>query len=182
MSEIIKKDDLRVKKTTKVLADAMLSLLQSRHFRSISVNELCEEASVSRSTFYVYFDDKYSLLQYSLNGILSRMLDGISTRNESDAILIVNGFVSNNRMLIKNLFVDADEITQERIQVFMEALIGKILGYEAEKLVETNHMALLKFCAGGLVSLLKWQEKNKFPPNVQFLNEEVFQIIKGILE
>lgn len=60
-----KKEDLRVKRTHKLLSQALLSLIEHHSFNSISVKEICEEAMVHRATFYTHFNDKYDLLAYS---------------------------------------------------------------------------------------------------------------------
>ena len=52
----------------RVLADfssTLFSLLQGKTLKSITVNELCEQARYPRATFYNYFDDIYDLLSYA---------------------------------------------------------------------------------------------------------------------
>lgn len=60
---------LHSKRTTakNVLSKAMKELLNKKAFQKISVNELCEIAQVSRSTFYANFDDKYQLFSYCMD-------------------------------------------------------------------------------------------------------------------
>ena len=48
------------------LKTALLDLLQRRSFVKISVYDLCSHAHISRSAFYVNFEDKYELLAYCL--------------------------------------------------------------------------------------------------------------------
>jgi len=55
-----KKDDIRIIKTNKALVAAMFLLLENRKFAQITVNDLCEEAQISRATFYTHFRDKYA--------------------------------------------------------------------------------------------------------------------------
>ena len=40
------------------LADALLKMMESQNFDSISVNAVCEQAGVGRTTYYRYFDKK----------------------------------------------------------------------------------------------------------------------------
>lgn len=42
----------------------LLNLLSIKSFDEITVNEISEESSYPRATFYNYFDDKYDLLNY----------------------------------------------------------------------------------------------------------------------
>lgn len=56
--------DLRVRRTRKLLWDALMALLgeDGRTFESLTVAEICERAMVHRTTFYKHFEDKYHLL------------------------------------------------------------------------------------------------------------------------
>lgn len=58
--------DIRITKTHKALADTLFALLQERPLAKITVNDICKEAMVSRSTFYLHFEDKYQLLQFCM--------------------------------------------------------------------------------------------------------------------
>ncbi|RKP51587.1 TetR/AcrR family transcriptional regulator [Cohnella endophytica] len=60
------KTDLRVRRTRKLLWEALLDLLESRAFESLSVQEVCDRAMVHRTTFYKHFEDKHHLLYFGL--------------------------------------------------------------------------------------------------------------------
>lgn len=60
------KTDLRVRRTRKLLWNALLDLLDARPFDSLTVQEICDAAMVHRTTFYKHFEDKFSLLSYGL--------------------------------------------------------------------------------------------------------------------
>lgn len=51
-------------KTTKILLiRAMLKLVRSQKFSSITIDDICEKSEVSRRTFYRYYSDKHALLK-----------------------------------------------------------------------------------------------------------------------
>lgn len=56
------KEDLRVQRTKKALAEAYMSLLNERPFDEITINDLCDKAGVRRATFYKHYNDKYDFL------------------------------------------------------------------------------------------------------------------------
>ena len=56
------KEDLRVRRTKKALADAFLQLLEQKPLDEITVNELCDVAGVRRATFYKHYADKFDFL------------------------------------------------------------------------------------------------------------------------
>lgn len=56
------KEDLRVRRTKKVLFDAFTELMSNKTFDEITINELCEAAGVRRATFYKHYADKFDFL------------------------------------------------------------------------------------------------------------------------
>lgn len=56
------KEDLRVQKTKAALFRAFYELLSEKSYESITVNELCERATVRRATFYKHYRDKQDFL------------------------------------------------------------------------------------------------------------------------
>ncbi|MBB6731041.1 TetR/AcrR family transcriptional regulator [Cohnella zeiphila] len=77
------KTDLRVRRTRKLLWEALLALLQSRSFESLTIQEICDQAMVHRTTFYKHFEDKFSLLSYGLTEIREML----AARSYEDRIL-----------------------------------------------------------------------------------------------
>lgn len=59
----LEKVDPRVKRTRKLLEDAMAELLNERDYDSISVQDVAERATVNRATFYAHYADKQALLE-----------------------------------------------------------------------------------------------------------------------
>ncbi len=58
--------DLRVRRTHKLLWEALMAELSQRSFEEITVKEICERAMVHRTTFYKHYEDKYALLEQGL--------------------------------------------------------------------------------------------------------------------
>lgn len=54
--------DPRVKRTRKLLQQALMELFREKSFASISIQDITERATVNRATFYAHFPDKYALL------------------------------------------------------------------------------------------------------------------------
>ncbi|MBQ8063582.1 MAG: TetR/AcrR family transcriptional regulator, partial [Clostridia bacterium] len=53
-------------RTKNHILHAFNRLVQKRNFDKITVDNICQEAEVGRTTFYRYFTDKYDLLDYSM--------------------------------------------------------------------------------------------------------------------
>ncbi len=55
--------DPRVRRTRKMLQDALASLLKERDFDTISIGDIAEESTLNRATFYDHYPDKFALLE-----------------------------------------------------------------------------------------------------------------------
>lgn len=66
----IRKEDLRVRRTYKLLSQALMSLLLEKTLEEIFVTDICERAMVHRTTFYKHFEDKYHLLDFCVKELI----------------------------------------------------------------------------------------------------------------
>jgi AcrR family transcriptional regulator len=63
--------DLRVRRTQKLLREALIALIEERSFELITVGEIAAQAMVSRAAFYRYYQDKYDLVEQIYAEMLS---------------------------------------------------------------------------------------------------------------
>ena len=70
----MKKEDLRITKTKRDLRYAIVELLKTNQFEKITVGDICEKAMVNRMTFYKHFNDKYDLLEHTINFLIQDLL------------------------------------------------------------------------------------------------------------
>jgi AcrR family transcriptional regulator len=59
-----RREDPRVTRTRNLIRDALVMLLGQKPFHDISVQDIAEQATINRATFYAHFEDKYDLLEY----------------------------------------------------------------------------------------------------------------------
>jgi len=57
------REDPRVTRTRNLIRDALDRMLQEKPFSDISVQDIAEQATINRATFYAHFEDKYGLLE-----------------------------------------------------------------------------------------------------------------------
>lgn len=80
------KQDLRIKKTYKLLCDALFTLLETKNFNEIKLTEICELAMVHKTTFYHHFEDKYELLKYAITELQKNISSQIENTSSDDLI------------------------------------------------------------------------------------------------
>ena len=67
-------EDLRIRRTRKLLQKALLEATSEKGFSHVTVRDITERAMVNRATFYRHYEDKYDLLKQYLEE-LSGMID-----------------------------------------------------------------------------------------------------------
>ena len=67
-------EDLRVRRTRKLLQKALLEAASEKGFAHVTVRDITERAMVNRATFYRHYEDKYDLLAHYM-GELSELID-----------------------------------------------------------------------------------------------------------
>ena len=67
----------RLKRTQKLLREALIELIEERGFEALTIGELTERAMVSRAAFYRNYQDKYALVEQSFDEAMSDVFDAI---------------------------------------------------------------------------------------------------------
>jgi AcrR family transcriptional regulator len=67
--------DPRMRRTRKLLQDALQKLLFVKSFDELSVQDITDAATVNRATFYDHYTDKFALLEAMVAGGFHQLLD-----------------------------------------------------------------------------------------------------------
>ena len=105
-----KKEDRRVRRTRKMLTQALTQLMQEKQIKEITVKELTDLADMNRGTFYLYYRDVYDMLE-KLEDSMFEALDSIAALHETDAarqetnpiLLDVFHFIEENQEIVRVL-------------------------------------------------------------------------------
>lgn len=63
VTDVSQKKGLRLRRTQKLLREALIELIEERGFDALTVGEIAERAMVSRAAFYRNYQDKYDLVE-----------------------------------------------------------------------------------------------------------------------
>lgn len=173
----INKDDLRITKTEKALNIAMFSLLKTRRFGKITVSDICEEALISRATFYAHYTDKYDILKNWLTCLKPMNINSDDPYEEIEKT--VNLFIYKNESVIKNLYCDAND---ETLGILFDSFLSAfdfMIGKKDTTKTNPKHIVLTNFFAGGMLHYFIWQVKNNFPSDVPLMNMYLHEVIKN---
>lgn len=161
--------------TAKRMAEALLALMEKKDFPYISVKEVCVKAEVSRSTFYLHYENTAELLAEAVEMIHERFHSSIpdadvsgsaiSDQPRSELFLVKDkwllpylAFVEENKRVYKAIHTQMESFGAERTyKEFFQKVFSPILsrfGVEEEK-----HGHIMTFYRHGLTAvLMKWVE------------------------
>lgn len=69
--------NVRLKRTQKLLREALIELIEERGFDALTIGELTERAMVSRAAFYRNYQDKYALVEQIFEEAMSALLAAV---------------------------------------------------------------------------------------------------------
>lgn len=118
MGTTARKEDRRVKRTKKLLTQALTKLMTQKQLKEITVKELAELADMNRGTFYLYYRDIYDMLEKTESSLFNS-LDAILTEHSSSnaytdikqVLEDVFEFISENREMCQVLLSENGDIS-----------------------------------------------------------------------
>lgn len=157
------KTDRRVRRTRTLLIHALISLLEEKSFKDITVKDLCDAADINRGTFYLHYKDIYDMIEQLEQDIMDQFEALISMHTPEELgsdpyslIYDIFQFTAENADLCKTLLSQNGDISfLVRIkQLFRERFMQVLIS----TLDETHHTQLeysYNFIAAGYVGLIE---------------------------
>ncbi|OFI45707.1 hypothetical protein BG262_06840 [Floricoccus penangensis] len=108
--------------TKRKIKHALLDCMEDKKFELITVNDIVTKADVNRSTFYRYYDDKYTLL----DEIELAVIKHINQYRDSNAIYIEGKGYINSQNIISML---------RHLKKF-DFIINRLLSFNGDQLFE----------------------------------------------
>lgn len=99
-------EDLRVRRTKKLIVKAFYHLLKKEDFDKITIQEIANKAMIDRQTFYIHYQDKYDLLQ--------KIIDVLCQKTTAILAEQINNL---KQPIIKTLQEHYDELVSQRDKI-----------------------------------------------------------------
>lgn len=164
------KMDLRIRRTHKLLTDALFALLETNPYEDISVVTICEKAMVHRATFYKHFKDKDEFVAHVAREKLHELfVESITNSNNSDLKQLYKSvvdttlsYIENNKQMLrfaaKNSSAELIAQIHSTIQNSMEKFIELAKSHGEVYNAPTDITA--SFISGGFITLILWWINN----------------------
>lgn len=158
-------DDLRVRRTHKLLYSALLDLMEKQPFENITVKQICDLAMVHRTTFYTHFNDKFDLLSRALRQIADDELNFVDTFiSPSEAIKEVFSVAIKHKKLFSQLLSEERDSLRNLLRREMGVGIHKYLVENTS--LEGNSIDIqiaIEAHIGAVLGVLNWWIENNMP-------------------
>ncbi|MBO0430684.1 TetR/AcrR family transcriptional regulator [Enterococcus sp. DIV0660C] len=165
---MVKKTDLRVKRTHKMVIEAFIRLVEEKGYDNVTVQDIADEAMINRATFYAHFKDKQDLYEQIFEMAI----------NAFTSVLDLEQLVHGNRIKVKQIIAALTNIyknIQERKTFFLTIMDGSSNELLRKKLEE-----LLYNKYANIFNRLKITE-NELEVPIDFIIEYMTSIFIGTL-
>ena len=165
--------DPRVKRTRRLLRDALVSLILKKDFASITIREVTERAEVAYITFYRHYESLDQLLMEVLDEGLTELMVHIETlakQSDTSALetegRLIFEYIEQKADLFR-ILLKSQSVTRVRKKVVsnISAIFQKScvplerLGNQVTINMASNHIAT------SLLSLIEWWLENNMKPS-----------------
>lgn len=119
------KNNRRTIITKMLLKTSLIELMHQKSINQITIKEICEQAELNRSTFYLHYADQFALLDDIENEIIGTTFEHLQNVGSTlDTLTYIETFlcyVKDNRDIFETLLCQPKNIS------FQELFIDKIL-------------------------------------------------------
>jgi AcrR family transcriptional regulator len=163
-TEQMTENDRRVRRTRRILSEALVSLVLDKGYDQITVQDILDRADVGRSTFYAHYRDKDALFLANFDDMRQRLLEAVDASVDPARIAAaVFEHAYNNRRVYQAMCGKRGGMTVHRhLHQLVTGLLGKDVAAE--------------FYAGALLGVLVWWVDHGFRPGPEELAETYKQL------
>jgi len=185
-------EDKRIRRTKKLLRQALTRLMQQKDFQSITVTDVVREADINRGTFYAHYRDVYDLrekIEAEMKKICKERLSIVrSEKPRQEAIAYMHPSGTSNLQPVLARAVDYLEENREIVRALVRGTGVEGFGRKMITVLEECHLEMrpfrsvedayaARFLATGIVGMMeKWiTEPQPIPKN------EIVELINRVL-
>lgn len=172
--------------TKKALSQALKTLMGQIPFEKITINDVTNEAGVSRNTFYYHFSDINDLLSWTFD---NEIVNGLESYEDletwKDGLLSVLNYTEENRKFCLNTF---HSINRDQLEIFLyDITYGMLISimdqsYDEKILKKELKLQIADFYGRGIVSqVIHWLTTRLEEPKDDLITR-IEAVTKGTIE
>ncbi|HWT74144.1 MAG TPA: TetR-like C-terminal domain-containing protein [Mobilitalea sp.] len=175
---MIGKENQRIKLTKVLLKKSLIELMHSKPINKITIKELCENADINRSTFYLYYTDQFALLEEIEKELLLRVqqhLQKIDSSSDSQSFLIeLLRYIKDNADIFKTLLCHQENLSFQ--STFIDATIKNLKFSLKLNCPENISYYIYNYLIMGCLSIIKQWIEADFDLSCEYLANMIYQL------
>lgn len=180
------KVDRRILKTQEALKTAVIKLMTEKNFDDITIQDLSDQANVSRGTIYLHYMDKYDLLDKLIENHINELAERCEAAAELDlvtgSLIWTEYFESNYDFFSMMLASKGAPFFRNRFLEFLIEEFKDEVDITMGKNEGLNKDLVVRFVASSYVGVVEWWFTNERPVTHQVLAEQLGTLLDRICE
>lgn len=175
--------------TKRALATSLRKLLERTPLDKITIQDLVDDAEVSRKTFYYHFQDIYDLAEWCIVEEGRRVLEGNVTEDTwQQGLRNVVTYLQDNRAMILNAYHSVhrrgDTLIKANLSRLVRPLMEDIFDTQSgsEKVDPEDRELILKIYSLGLVEVILYWIGSGMRPEGSQLVDQFDRVFGGSME
>ncbi len=177
------KESRRITMTKNLLKDSLLELLETKALPKITIKEICENADINRSTFYLHYPDQFALCDEIENDIIEHIntcLAEVSlSNNRVEGLTEFLSYMKENAYLFK-IFMRPDFNNSFRVR-FSSVAVKRLaeLDYHTN-LTEEDKDYIFRFMFMGVLGMLEKWIRDDFDLSPEEISAFILSLLPSI--
>jgi len=177
--------DRRKLRTRRQLMDALLSLMFTRDYDAITVQDITDTADLGRATFYLHYKDKHELLMSTMQMLMNDLIEHVEAEKsklDDDTGMNIGlyfKYIQKNSAVYKAVLSEngMKYIAHQQLSYISE-MVETILCEDVKKndgIVPVPIVA--RFISGAIFSLILWWLEKDMPYTPEYMEQAIDQLI-----
>ena len=160
--------DRRQQKTRTAIYRAFTTLLETRNIRTITVQDIIDEANIGRSTFYAHFETKEELLKSLCRELFDHIIGTALDKHDTHGLYtctnaphsvichILQHLQENDNSILTLLSCESSPIFMRYFKSGMEELVRTQMLSDTAITADVPREFLINHIAGSFVEMVQW--------------------------
>ncbi len=185
--------DRRQQKTRNAIFGAFTTLLNSRKYNAITVQDIIDEANIGRSTFYAHFDTKDELLKALCEELFDHIMTSAMDKKDTHGLYsctnapnsvichILRHLQENDNHLLTLLSSQNNELFLRYFKTCMEKLVRVQYLSKPEIRQDVSQEFLINHISGSFVEMVQWWMEGGCRQSPEELDDSFRRVIEPII-
>lgn len=171
-------NDRRINRTHKALCNSLNTLLETKEFSSISIQDIADQADIAKATFYRYYPDKYALLEEIIDTLLADFYNSVQLLQiqsfSADFLNKLQIFIDKLKKYrqISSPYIKVDQLIKKWLEKYLFELL------QDKQQLSTNSLKITtRILAACILEMIDIYSEQKMPLTAHNINKQTQELV-----